>query len=48
MKQNHKHREQTGSCPRGRWGGMDWDWQMQTIIYRMDKQQGPTIQHREV
>ena len=20
-----------------------WDWQMQTIIYRMDKEQGPTI-----
>ena len=23
------------------------DQQMQTIIYRMDKQQGPTVQHRE-
>ena len=24
-----------------------WGQQMQTIIYRMDKQQGPTVQHRE-
>ena len=22
---------------------VDWDLQMQTIIYRMDKQQGPTV-----
>ena len=25
-----------------------WDQQMQTIVYRMDKQQGPTGQHREL
>ena len=25
-----------------------WDQQMQTVIYRRDKQQGPTIQHREL
>ena len=25
-----------------------WDQPMQTIIYRMDKQQGPTIQYREL
>ena len=25
-----------------------WDEQMQTIIYRMDKQQGPTVYHREL
>ena len=24
-----------------------WDWQMQIIIYRMDKQQGPIVWHRE-
>ena len=33
------------------WEGMDWEFggqQMQTIIYRMDKQQGPTVQHREL
>ena len=32
-------------------GGRDglgvWGWEMQTSIYRMNKQQGPTIQHRE-
>ena len=22
-----------------------WDWQMQTITFRMDKQQGPPVQH---
>ena len=25
-----------------------WDLQMRTITYRMDKQQGPTVQHREL
>ena len=25
-----------------------WDQQMQTITYRMDKQHGPTVQHREL
>ena len=25
-----------------------WDQQLQTIIYRIDKQQGPTVQHREL
>ena len=25
-----------------------WDQQMQTITRRMDKQQGPTLQHREL
>ena len=24
-----------------------WDWQMQTIIYRMDEQQGPIVWYRE-
>ena len=34
-----------------RWGRVGfgiWDQQMQTIIYRMDKQQGPTVQHRKL
>ena len=30
----------------GQWMGV-WDLQMQTIIYRMDKQ-GPTVYHREL
>ena len=47
QKQNHGHREQTG-----RWqGGGDWGKdgvggcgeQTPAFIYRMDKQQGPTI-----
>ena len=25
-----------------------WDQQMQTIIHRMDEEQGPTIEHREL
>ena len=24
-----------------------WSWQMQTIMFRMDKQQSPNVQHRE-
>ena len=37
-----------------RWRGMREAWmgvrnqQMQTITYRIDKQQGPTVQHREL
>lgn len=38
-KQNHKHRTDW-PLPMGRWGGMDWGRQVQTIIYRMGKQQG--------
>ena len=52
QKQNQGHREQTGGCQ----GGGDWErvgvgvWvqHMQTDIYRMDKQQGPTVQQREL
>ena len=32
----------------GRAGVGVWDEQMQTIIYRVDKQQGPTVEHREL
>ena len=32
----------------GRDGLGVWDQQIQTIIYRMDKQQGPTAQDREL
>ena len=49
QKQAHRHREQTCGCQSG---GRDelgfWDQQMQTTIYRMDKQQGPSVQHREL
>ena len=46
MKQAHRYTEDTHSCQRGRVGrdGLGvWNYQMQTIIYRMDKQQGPTL-----
>ena len=51
QKQTHRHREQTCGCQggKGEWGeelGV-WDQQMQTSIYRMDKQ-GPTVQYREL
>ena len=50
QKQTHRHRKQVAKGEGG-WGrdGLGvWDQQMQTIIYRMDKQQGPTVQHREL
>ena len=25
-----------------------WGWQMQTATFRMDKQQGPNVQHRKL
>ena len=50
QKETHRHRGQTCGCPRG-WGREAlevWDEQMQTIIYRMDKEQGPTAEHRDL
>ena len=51
QKQTDRHREQTYGCQGGGgWGTNEvggWDQQIQTIVYRMDKQQGPTVQHRE-
>ena len=52
QRQTHRRREQTCDCQGGGEVGGDglgvWGWQMQTIIYRMDKQQGPTVYHREL
>ena len=52
QKQTHRHREQTCGCQGGGGWGRDGlrvcDQQMQTSIYRMDKQQGPTVQHKEL
>ena len=54
QKQNNRHREQTCGCQGREWVGWGrdglgvWDQQMQTTIYRMDKQQGPNVQHREL
>ena len=51
QKQTHRHREQTCGCQGG--GGREdklgvWDQQIQTTIYKVDKRQGPTVQHREL
>ena len=47
QKQTHRHRKQNvvakGERGWGRDGLGDWDYQMQTIMYRKDKQQGPTV-----
>ena len=47
QKQTHRHREQTCGCQgeggQGRVGWGVWDQQMQTILYGMDKQQGPIV-----
>ena len=33
---------------KGERSGRDWDWQIQTTIYKIDKQQGPAVQHRKI
>ena len=56
QKQNHGQGEQTCGC-QGRGGsGMDREFGvsrcnpklLQTVTFRMDKQWGPTVQHREL
>ena len=48
QKLTHRHREQTCGCQGGGAGTQVWDQQIQTIIYRMDKQQGLSVQHGEL
>ena len=52
QKQTHRHREQTCGCQgRGEQGREGWgvqNQQWQTNIQRMDKQQGPTVLHRDI
>ena len=52
QKQTHRHRKQTYGYQRGKGVGGDklgvWDQQIQTTMYKIDKQQGPTVQHREL
>ena len=44
QKQTHRHREQACGCQGGESEGQGGIWSLgQTIIYRMDKQQGPTV-----
>ena len=51
QKQTHRHREQICGCQGGR-NGMEGEFgvsrYLQTIIFRMDEQSGPTVQHREL
>ena len=51
QKQIHRHRTDVCAKREGVWGWGEaeaWDLQMQTIVNRMDKQQGPNEQHREL
>ena len=51
QKQTHRHRKQTYGYQKGKGVGRDklgsWDQQIQTTICKIDKQQGPTVQHME-
>ena len=47
QKQTHRCREQTCGCP-GQ-GVMDWEFGINRCkLYRMDKQQSPTLQDKEL
>ena len=50
QKQTHSHRkqlpEEKGKVERYKLGV--WDYQIQTTIYNIDKQQGPNVQHRDL
>ena len=52
QKQTHRYRGQICGCQGGSRGGGAgmgvWDQQMQTGKYRIDKQQGPTVEHKEL
>ena len=52
QKQIHRHIKQTYGYQRGKGVGRDklgvWGLQIQTAIYKIDKEQGPTIWHREL
>ena len=51
-KQNHIHREQTCGFQGGGCWGEGWRGRLGvadvSFIYRVDKQQGPTVDHREL
>ena len=48
-KQTHGHREPPCGCQGvGREQLGVWGWQMQTIVHRMDRQQGPAVELREL
>ena len=52
MKQKQTHKENRlmvakGEAQEGKEGLGAWGQQMETSIYRIEKQQGPSVQHRE-
>ena len=51
QKQTHRQKKTYG-CQRGNGAGRDklkvWDQQIHTTTYIVDKQQGPTVNHREL
>ena len=53
MKQKQTHKENRlmvakGEAQQGKEGLGSWGWQMETSIYRIEKQQSPSVQHREL
>ena len=53
QKQTHRHREQAVGCQAGGAVGAGWIESLgladaKYYIYKMDKQQGPTVEHREL
>ena len=52
QKQTHRHTKQIYGYQRGKERGRDklggWDEQIHTTIYKIDNQQGHTVQHREL
>ena len=52
QKQTRRQGDQTCDCQGEEMREQDglgvWSWQMQTITFRMGKQQGPNVQHRKL
>ena len=52
QKQAYRYQKQTYGCQRGNIVGMDksgaWDEHTHMTTYKIDNQQGPTVQHREL
>ena len=52
QKQTHRLYKQMYGYQRGNVGGRDklgvWDYHIHTTIYKIDNQQGPTVQHKEL
>ena len=52
QKQTHRHKKQTVVTKKERRWGRDklgvWDQEVQTTVHKIDKQQGPIVQHRKI